>query len=70
MDNFFSSPRHFDDLLRRKIHSCGTVRPNRKDMPSDFGPTKQIDKGLCKSEDQVKFDGVTLEGLTRHLHVD
>jgi hypothetical protein len=35
MDNFFSSPRLFDDLLRRKIHSCGTVQPNRKDMPSD-----------------------------------
>ena len=40
MDNFFSSPRLFDDLLRHKIHSCGTVRPNRKDMPSDFGPKK------------------------------
>ena len=38
MDNFFSLPRLFDDLLRRKIHSCRTVRPNRKDMPSDFGP--------------------------------
>ena len=38
MDNFFSSPRLFDDLLRRKIHSCGTVQPKRKDMPSDFGP--------------------------------
>jgi len=36
MDNFFSSPRLFDDLLRRKIHSCGTLRPKRKDMPSDF----------------------------------
>ena len=25
LDNFFSSPRLFDDLLRRKIHSCGSV---------------------------------------------
>ena len=41
MDNFFSSPRLFDDLDRRKINSCGTVRPNRRDMPSDFGP-KQL----------------------------
>jgi len=32
MDNFFSSPRLFDDLLRRKTHSCRTVRPNRKDV--------------------------------------
>jgi len=41
MDNFFLSPRLFDDLDRRKINSCGTVQPNRRDMPSDFGP-KQL----------------------------
>jgi len=35
-DNFFSSLRIFDDVLRQKIRSCGTVRPNRKDMPSEF----------------------------------
>jgi hypothetical protein len=39
MDSFFTLPR-LSDLLRRKIRSCGTVRPNRKDMPSDFGPKK------------------------------
>ena len=37
MDNFFSSPRLFQDWTD-KINSCGTVRPNRRDMPSDFGP--------------------------------
>jgi len=42
MDNFFSSPRLFDDLDRRKIKSCGTVRPNRRDMPSDFGPKLKL----------------------------
>jgi len=36
MDTLFSSPRLFDDILRQKIHSYGTVLPNRKDMPSDF----------------------------------
>jgi len=41
MDNFVSSPRLFDDLDRRKINSCGTLRPNRRDMPRDFGP-KQL----------------------------
>jgi len=40
MDNFFSSPRLFDDLDGHKINSCRTVRPNRKDMPRDFGPKK------------------------------
>jgi len=38
MDNFLSTPRLFDDLDRCKINSCRTVRPNRKDMPHDFGP--------------------------------
>jgi len=46
MDNFFSSPRFFDDLDGHKINSCGTVRPNRKDMPRDFGP-KQLKLKRC-----------------------
>jgi len=54
MDNFFSSPRIFDDLLRRKIHSCGTVWPNRKDMPSDVG-TKKLK--LTKGNEQVRTRG-------------
>jgi len=37
MDNFFSSPSLFDDLDIRKINSCMTVRPNRKDVPREFG---------------------------------
>ena len=41
IDNFFSSPRLFNDLDRRKINSCGTLQPNRKDMPRDFAP-KQL----------------------------
>jgi len=41
MDNFFSSPRLFDDLDEHKINSCGTVWPNRKNMPCDFGPKQR-----------------------------
>ena len=48
MDNFFSSPRLFDDLDRRKINSCGTVRPNRRDMPSGFGPKLKLKRGDVK----------------------
>ena len=40
MDNFFSSPRLFDDFDGHKINLCRTVWPNRKDMPHDFGPQK------------------------------
>lgn len=36
MDNFFSSPDLFDDLTRKKISSCRTVRPNHKRLPQDF----------------------------------
>jgi len=57
MDNFFSSPRLFDDLDRHKINSWGTVRPNRKDMPRDFGP-QQLK--LKRSDVRVRTKG----GLT------
>ena len=70
MDNFFSSPRLFDNLLRRKIHSCGTVRPNRKDMPSDLTNKTETDKGQYKGKDQGKFEHVSLEGQTIHLLAD
>jgi len=67
MDNLLPSPKLFDNLLRRKIHSRRTVRPNRKDMPSDFGPKKLK---LTKREDQGKFDRMSLEGQTRRLLAD
>jgi hypothetical protein len=38
MDNFFSSPDLFDDLTKKKINCCGTVRPKRKEMPHDLIP--------------------------------
>jgi len=43
MDNFFSSPELFDDLVKKQIYCCGTVRPKRKGMPQDPRPktTKQ-----------------------------
>jgi len=57
MDNFFSSPRLFDDLDGHKINSCGTVQPNRKHMPRDFGPNPQK---LKRGDLRVKTRG----GLT------
>jgi hypothetical protein len=46
MDNFFSSPRLFDDLERRKINSCWKVWPDEKGMPPDFGPkTLKLKRG-------------------------
>jgi len=57
MDSLFSSPRLFDDLGGHKINSSGTVRPNRKDMPRNFGP-KQLK--LKRGDLRVKTRG----GLT------
>jgi len=47
MYNFFSSPRLFDYLDGHKINLCGTVWPNRNDMPRDFGP-KQLKLKRCE----------------------
>jgi hypothetical protein len=44
MDNFFSSPELFDDLVKKQIYCCGTVRPNRKGMPQDL-KLKTTEKG-------------------------
>jgi hypothetical protein len=38
LDNFFSSPRFFDDMDGHEINPGETVWPNRKDMPRDIGP--------------------------------
>ena len=38
MDNFFSSPELFDDLVKKQIYCRGTVRPNRKRMPQGLKP--------------------------------
>ena len=35
MDNFFSSPELFDDLTKKQIYCCGSVRLNRRGMPQD-----------------------------------
>jgi len=44
-DNFFSSPKLFDDLLKKELYGCGTVRPNRKGMPKHLKPKTTKLKG-------------------------
>jgi len=36
IDNFFTSPDLYDDLIQKKIYCCGTVRLNRQGMPKDL----------------------------------
>jgi hypothetical protein len=35
-DNFFTSIPLFSDLLMEGIYACGTIRANRKGVPSDL----------------------------------
>lgn len=42
MDNYFSSPKLFEDLLKDGIYCCGTVRSNRKGLPEKLKNTKQL----------------------------
>jgi hypothetical protein len=46
MDNFFSAPELFDDLAKKNIYCCGTVRPNRSAMPQDLAlNTTKVKRG-------------------------
>jgi len=46
MDNFFSSPEFLDDLVKKQIYCCGTVRQNRKGMLQDLRPkTTKLKRG-------------------------
>ena len=47
-DNFFSSPRLFQELHSRSLHACGTVRPNRCGFPLDLRSIK-LQAGECRS---------------------
>jgi hypothetical protein len=35
VDNFFSSPNLFDDLIKNKINNCGTAQPDMKRMSQE-----------------------------------
>ena len=47
LDNFFSSPHLIQTLFEKNIYSVGTIRTNRKNMPT-FPPDKNIERGDCK----------------------
>jgi len=53
MDNFFSFPVLVDDLHTKTINCCGTVRPNRKGMPRNFGHKMKMKRGDL----QIKVKG-------------
>jgi hypothetical protein len=54
LDNLFSSPDLCDNLYTKAINSCGTVRPNDKGMPSNFGNKPGLKQADVKT--RVKSD--------------
>lgn len=44
-DNYFTSLALMQDLKKAKIYACGTVRKDRKGLPSDFRPDKDMSRG-------------------------
>ena len=71
MDNFFSSPELFDDLAKKQIYCCGTVRSNRRGTPQDRAPkTPKLKRGDIRLRTRADLMGNTVAGQVRHLHVD
>ena len=59
MDNFFSSSELFDDLVKKQIYCCGTVRPNRKGMPQDLRlKTTKLKRGDIRVRTRADFMAV------------
>jgi hypothetical protein len=54
LNNVFSSPDLYDNLHAKVTNCCGSVRPNRKGMPSDFGRKFGLKWGHIKT--RVKGD--------------
>jgi hypothetical protein len=49
MDNLFSSPGLYDDLMAKNINCCGIARPNRKGMPTDFEKELRVKRNDIKT---------------------
>jgi len=53
MGSFFSSPLLFRDLHTKTVYCCGTVRPNRKGMPKNFGRKMKLKRVYLKTKVKV-----------------
>ena len=48
-DNFFTSLRLLENLKLRNIKACGSTRPDRAGIPSDFAKKNRMQRDDCKS---------------------
>lgn len=56
-DNYFTSVRLLEFLQLRKVFACGTVRGNRKGLPSNMKSDKKMKRGEFDS--RTTMNGVT-----------
>ncbi|KAK3735838.1 hypothetical protein QZH41_007478 [Actinostola sp. cb2023] len=55
-DNFFSSPKLLDDLLKQNTYACSTVRPNRKGLPPcSKQKLKNTGETLCSQKSELLY---------------
>ena len=70
MDNFFSSPELFDDLVKKQIYCCGTVRPNRRGIPQNLRPkTTKLKRGDIRIRTRADLTAILWRDK-RFMHVD
>ena len=63
MDNLFCSPELFDDLAKKQIYCCCTVRPNRRGMPQDLAPnTSKLKGGDIRVRTRSDLTAILLRG--------
>ena len=66
MDSFFSSPALFDDLCIKPVDCCGTVGPNRKGMPKNFGHKVNMKKGDLKTKVKGNLTTIVWKDIDNH----
>jgi hypothetical protein len=56
VDKLFSAPELFDDLAKKEMYSCSTVRPNRRRMPQDLKrPLLTVSRSFMNITNSVLF---------------
>ena len=56
-DNYFTSVKLFEDLLKESIYTCGTLRTERMRYLEEFKPQIKSRKGLGGRKSQTSTKG-------------
>ena len=70
MDNFFSSPELYNDMEKKQIYCCRTVRLNRRLATRPSTQDNKNETGRHSHKNRGSLDGNIVAGQETHLHVD